>query len=365
MNPRQVGFDITPLLENNWTGIPIFTSRLVRQLLADTDVEPVFFAHGKPVRRDAVTEALSISTGLYLRSKLERQRLAPHFDIPTLDVALFPSVKQHFGFAPREASVIHDMSTLVTPEFHTPANIAHHRRFLQAELATNDVTFAVSQATASDIALYCDVPEEKLRVIYQYVDWPARFDSEFRNLGRSERNPRMISVLGTIEPRKNLKVLIAALDQLIAIDPEVVIVVMGKAGWRLDDALGTRIKSYVDRGNLVFTGFVSDFQKYCILRMSRFFVFPSFFEGFGIPVLEAMSVGTPVLASYSSSIPEVGGDDCLYFDPQSVEDLVEKYWALWNMPKHEFEALGEKLRQRSEVFSGESLYRPVREWIFS
>ncbi|MBV9735901.1 MAG: glycosyltransferase, partial [Acidisphaera sp.] len=100
------------------------------------------------------------------------------------------------------------------------------------------------------------------------------------------------------------------------------VVVAGKAGWLQErEAIPPVLQDAVRRKRLVFPGFVTDFQKYKLLRFADASLYPSFFEGFGLPVLESLSVGTPCVASFSSSIPEVGGEACVYFDPFSAESL--------------------------------------------
>jgi glycosyltransferase involved in cell wall biosynthesis len=100
------------------------------------------------------------------------------------------------------------------------------------------------------------------------------------------------------------------------------VVFAGKMGWLEEQhALPRSLEPFVANGRILFTGFVTEPQKYALLRHAQATLYPSLFEGFGLPVLESLSVGTPCVASWSSSIPEVGGDCCSYFDPFSAEDF--------------------------------------------
>jgi glycosyltransferase involved in cell wall biosynthesis len=107
------------------------------------------------------------------------------------------------------------------------------------------------------------------------------------------------------------------------------VVFAGKMGWLEEQhALPRNLEPYVASGRILFPGFVTELQKYTLLRFAQATLYPSLFEGFGLPVLESLSVGTPCVASWSSSIPEVGGDTCVYFDPLSAEDFERALAAL-------------------------------------
>jgi len=129
-------------------------------------------------------------------------------------------------------------------------------------------------------------------------------------------------ILGTREPRKN----VAQVLELIARYPDLLdrhrFVFAGKLGWlanqqEMPEVLGAATQA----GKILFTGFVTEYEKYKLLLGAQATIYPSVFEGFGLPVLESLSVGTPCVASFSSSIPEAGGAFCHYFDPLSVTDL--------------------------------------------
>ncbi|KFC64616.1 Glycosyl transferase, group 1 [Bosea sp. LC85] len=359
----NVYFDVKPLLENFWTGIPVFTARLALQLLADSDVNIAFGSDLRLIETNAVCAAVKQQTGLYLCADLRRGRNI-RFDSPgKFDVALFPSTKDVFSVAPREASVVHDISTLLTPEFHTSANIAHHRCHMRREIQSNELTFAVSHATGEDLQYYLSIPSSAIQVLNQYVAWPEHFGSEYESRFEGRKPPNFIAVLGTIEPRKNLRVVISAFQQLLDADPTLQVVVIGKKGWKLDSALTAEVDRWIAEESLLITGFVSEFQKYCYLRMCKMLVFPSLFEGFGIPVLEALSLGTPVLASWSSSIPEVGRDAVHYFDPLSTADFIAQFKYLWGKVDQNPAPLRDAAFEAASRFTPQAFYEPVARWI--
>jgi glycosyltransferase involved in cell wall biosynthesis len=362
---KSVLVDASPILEGFWTGIPVFTSRLLRLLLDDAEIDPAFMIHGQLVSRAALLRALELRTGVYLRAAYERGSCIENSPGRVIDKALYPSVKTAFNFAPREASVVHDLTTIMTPEFHVEENISFHRDNIAREVASNEVTFAASEATASDINYYLGVPRGKIKVAHQFVEWPAEYPVKFRSLYPADAMLPYVLVIGTIEPRKNLSLIFSAIEDLLSLDQELNILVLGKPGWHLDQVLADEVKPFMESGRLRFTGFVSEFKKYCLLRLCRFTIFPSLIEGFGIPVLESLSVGRSVLASFSSSLPEVGGDVVTYFDPLSKEDFITKFASLYAETTGDSADLKRACLNTASRFTSQAFFAPIRQWILS
>jgi glycosyltransferase involved in cell wall biosynthesis len=360
---KSILVDAGPLLESFWTGIPVYTARLIRLILDDPEIDPAFMIHGRLVDRTQLLHTLELATGIYLRSAYERGRCIDWSERRSFQKVLYPSVKGAFDFAPREASVVHDLTTIVTPEFHVEANISFHRDNIIREIDTNDVTFAASEATASDISYYLGVPRKKIRVAHQFVEWPAEYALMFQSRYPTEATLPYVLVIGTIEPRKNLNLVFSAMQDILNIDRDLKVVVLGKAGWHLDQALAGEIKPFLDTGRLRFTGFVSEFKKYCLLRLSRFTVFPSIMEGFGIPVLESLYVGKPVLGSFSSSIPEVGGEVVTYFDPLSKSGFVAAFERLYAETMNNPKRITQAAVKVASRFTPKAFFEPFRQWI--
>ena len=133
---------------------------------------------------------------------------------------------------------------------------------------------------------------------------------------------KFILFLGTIEPRKNISAIIEAYKKLIDSDKNMThsLVVAGTKGWLFDDIMRLS-RPLVRSGKIIFTGPVSDEERAHIYNMADIFVYPSFFEGFGLPPLEAMSCGLPVIVSNSSSLPEVVGQAAVSVDPNDPDEL--------------------------------------------
>jgi glycosyltransferase involved in cell wall biosynthesis len=356
-----LSIDITPLLESQWTGIPVFTRRLVQAL--DPHVALSFCLGPNGVAEAAVRQAIRLGTGTYLRDvvhtpveSVEGEAARPAID-PAIPL-LYPSVKPSPGTAAREASVIHDISTLVMPDTHMPENVAFHLDPLRDQLASDEVVFCCSEATREALCAYAPWVRPKARIMYQYVDWPDGFEAMDRNQP-AIRLGRYAVVIGTVEPRKNLRLLLRALERGGAAAQNLHFVVIGARGWMADQALAQL--SPQAQARITFTGFISEFAKYRLLRHAEFLVYPSVYEGFGIPAVEAMSLGKPVLASLSSSFPEVVGPAGLFFDPFSTDGFVAALEEMAN-PACQAELAAHAVPQAAR-FHAEGMAAPVLEWL--
>jgi glycosyltransferase involved in cell wall biosynthesis len=166
---------------------------------------------------------------------------------------------------------------------------------------------------------------------------------------------RFILSLGTFEPRKNLTVLLEAYQHLLDQGSELRLVIAGKKGW-LYRGFFERLHDLGLEDQLVFPGFVPEADLPALYSAAEMFVFPSLYEGFGLPVLEAMACGTAVVSSNAASLPEVAGDAALMVDPHSVGDLVQAISTLSENEnlRQELEAKGQR---QAKKFSWEKTAR--------
>jgi len=319
-------FEVSPLFEERWTGIPVVAAGLGQALLALLPENTVFFYRNDIVATEAVRDAFERESGLYL----ERQFHQGHARLGSVPLAaarsatagLYPSVKPVNSLFAVECSIYHDVSTLLLPHYHTAANVGHHLTQMTDDLRTNCVTFGVSQATVDDMVCYLGASGDDVAVARNGVAWPWWFPVQLKNEPPANNGVPYCIVLGTREPRKNL----ARVFDALALFPEIIehaqVLFVGSNGWLPERHSAPKmIDELVAAGKIVFTGYVCSFEKYRLLAGAELSIYPSLFEGFGLPVLESLSVGTPCVASWSSAIPEVGRDACFYFDPLSAEDL--------------------------------------------
>jgi glycosyltransferase involved in cell wall biosynthesis len=353
----RLTLDIGPMLDNQWTGIPVFTRRLAEALLRDGRIDLSFSFNLTRIRNSRVEAAMKAGTGTFLRQDYEECSYGDCRPVDPGEPMLYPSVKKAYSVGVREASVVHDMSTLVMPENHEMANVSHHLDDLVEELESNETTFCVSEATKFALETYFPSLAGRTTLLYQYADWPPEFRTMDQNLPRL-RIGRYAVVVGTIEPRKNLAILLRALTRPALDQSDLKFVIIGKVGWLVESFLSALTPAQKSR--LVFSGFVSEFMKYRLIAHADFMVFPSLYEGFGIPALEALSLGKPVVAAKTSSFPEVIGEAGLYFDPVSADELAD---CLARMTHGAMLAqLASAAAGQSRQFSWRRMADPVVKW---
>lgn len=223
----------------------------------------------------------------------------------------------------RSVVTIHDLGYVRFPSAHTPA----HRLYLRlstlwtARAATRLI--AISAATRDDLVRFAHVPSHKIAVV------PHGLSPRFRPIespsiraairSRYRIPSPYIFYVGTVQPRKNLVRLIDAFAQVHAnragADAALTLVIAGKRGWRTE-AIEQRAAALGIAAQVQFIGYVEDDDLPVLLSDALAFALPSLYEGFGMPVLEAMACGTPVLTSSTSALPEVAGDAALLVDPE-------------------------------------------------
>ena len=179
---------------------------------------------------------------------------------------------------------------------------------------------AVSDSTKKDIVRFLKIPAQKIQVIYEGVDKRVK-----KNLHVEEKfsiKGKFILFVGTLEPRKNITGLIRAYNKLKGtnIYKDYQLVITGKKGWLFEEIFKL-VKALGLERKVIFTDYVSQEDKIGLLDAADLFIFPSFYEGFGLPVLESMQQGTPVVCSNTTSLPEVAGKAALFVNPRSIKEI--------------------------------------------
>lgn len=278
----------------------------------------------------------------YLRLSMEMAQQPP-------DVLFVPSHVLPLVRPPRSIVTIHDLGYLSFPRAHTRA------RWLELHLTTLWNTraasriIAISHATKADLVRRYAVHPDKISVIHHglspdFCPIPSQQQRAAicARYGIAAAGGYLLYV-GTIQPRKNLVRLIDAFAQAASASPTVrslQLVIAGKTGW-LSRQIEQRASDAGIAGQVHFPGYVADADLPALLSGALAFVFPSLYEGFGMPVLEAMACGTPVLTSSTSSLPEVAGDAALLVDPHDSRAIADGLRQLV-----EDGALRERLRER-------------------
>jgi glycosyltransferase involved in cell wall biosynthesis len=209
--------------------------------------------------------------------------------------------------------------------WYKPVSRYRVQKLLSLSAKKADKIITGSEHSKKDIISILGIPEEKIKVIYIGVDEEYKVikDQSKLNLVKAKYglNKKFILHVGSLNPRKNISRLIEAYNKLpLELSKEYQLVLVGGKGWRSNEIFA-KIEKLGLNDKVLFTGFVEDDDLHLLMNAASLLVFPSLYEGFGIPPLEAMACGIPVVASNTSSIPEVVGDAALLFDPYNVEEM--------------------------------------------
>jgi glycosyltransferase involved in cell wall biosynthesis len=220
---------------------------------------------------------------------------------------------------------LHDLVFRFFPEYHLPLNRWFLVNAMPHFLRRADAIIAVSECTKRDAIRFYNLPPDKITVIYEGVN-PALCpvtDSEkiAQARARYAKNRPFLLFLGTIEPRKNIATLVDVLRVLRQQGYMHRLLVVGRKGW-LYQSTFDHVKKNGMESEVEFLDFIPDEELAVLFAACDAFVFTSLYEGFGLPPLEAMACGAPVVCSNISSLPEVVGDAALLVEPKNVGEIV-------------------------------------------
>jgi glycosyltransferase involved in cell wall biosynthesis len=226
---------------------------------------------------------------------------------------------------------VHDLSFLRYPQGAHPALLKWLTKAVPRSLGRARHVLADSESTRADLIELMHIPAEQITVIGAGVEDRFQPVTDPQSLTRVRTHyklpDRFVLCVSTLEPRKNYTGLIAGFSQLVtaagkASMDNLHLVIAGSKGWLYDDIFAAAEASPV-RDRIHFTGFVADEDLPALYSQATLFAFPTHYEGFGIPVLEAMACGTPVVCANNSSLPEVGGDAALLVEATDTDALVD------------------------------------------
>jgi glycosyltransferase involved in cell wall biosynthesis len=360
----KVGFDATPLLGQR-TGVGNYTSRLLAALIRTRPEWEFLLYSNRPI--EPLEPGLLRSTPIYQPS-LRKRLLWMHFVLPTVirrsqpQLCHFPNAMAPLRQQKPFVLTIHDASLFLHSNYHPLARLLSIRLSLPYLARHASAIVTDSNDARDDLIRILKLPPAKVHVIY------GAASSEFKPEAIQSRKDALRSkyglpdqyliFVGTLESRKNLVRLVRAVDQVRNAGFTHRLVIAGAAGW-----MSGRLYEEIDRLDLKdwvkIVGYVPDMDLPGLLSMSTLFVFPSLFEGFGLPTLEAMSCGTPVLTSDESSMPEVCGDAAHYVDPEDEASIAEGIMTVLRDEEYRQE-LSRRGLERAKLFSWD---RAARETI--
>ena len=225
----------------------------------------------------------------------------------------------------RTLLTVHDLTFVRDPASAAPGLLRYLTDVVPRSVARAQHVIAVSQATRTDLMELYNTPPEKISVIYEGVsdDFAPITDPAALAAVRAQYHlgdAPFILAVGTLQPRKNYTRLIQAFSSLVIRHPSVHLVIAGGPGW-LSDSIFAEVERLRLPGRVLFPGFVTDADLPALYSAARALAYPSIYEGFGLPLLEAMACGTPVVTSTAACLPEIAGGAALLVSPTDVDAL--------------------------------------------
>lgn len=279
-------------------------------------------------------------------------------DLPTEKIDLFFAPTSYIipAFAPKSLKTIitvHDLVAFLFPSTHNTKAMLIEKLTCKKALKKTSAVFVVSENTKKDLLKKFHYPEQKIHFT------PCAASSFFKKEAKQEEldalkkelhlPEKFILAVGTLEPRKNFSTLIKSFVIIKRKHPEYKLVIVGKKGWKYR-LIEETLKHYHLEKDVIFPGYLSDAALKNVYHLASVFVFPSLYEGFGIPPLEAMACGCPVVSSNVSSLPEVIGDAGLLIDPKNAYKMAEAISSLITN-EHVRNMLIERGKIRAEKFN--------------
>jgi glycosyltransferase involved in cell wall biosynthesis len=361
-----IGIDIRVLAKETRTGVEDYTINLLSRLVSiDKSIKYKLFYSG--FRKLKLDYSWLKNKNVKIKKTRIPNRIfdlilkfikLPKIDklLGRVDIFLSP----HFLITPlskktKRIMIFYDLSFLRFPKFFSFSKRIWHRFMLPKKQAQKTNTIiAISESTKHDLISFYKTDPNKIKVVYPGVDDKFKIISDKTKLietkNKYQLSDNFILYFGTIEPRKNILGLIKVFEEIkkekfgkildvnwqgfegvvlgkkdkIFDFSKLKLVIAGTKGW-LYKEIFERVENSKFKNDIVFTGFVAEEDKACLYNLAKVFVYPSFFEGFGLPPLEAMACGVPTIVSNKSSLSEVVGDSAIMINPQNLNEMS---WAI-------------------------------------
>ena len=330
-----IGIDIRMLARGTRSGIEEYTINLLSNMLKmDRNIQYKLFYNGYK-KVDLKYDFLKLSNVELKELKIPNRLLDfsfQYFSYPKVDkllggVDVFFS--PHIFSAPvskncKTVTTFHDLSFENHKEFYSLGkNYWHFSMNPKKKARKSDKIIAVSNSTKNDLTKIYKIDFEKIKVVYSGINQEQGVENNESEVRKKYKLPeKYILYLGTIEPRKNIVSIIKAFEKLkySITDKSLKLIIAGSKGWLYKNVFEVAENSKYKK-DIIFAGFIDDEDKTTLYRLAEIFVYPSFYEGFGFPPLEAMQNKTPVITSNLSSLSEAVGDAAIMVNPYNIDEL--------------------------------------------
>lgn len=320
-------------LDRQYAGIHYFTKNLIESLIKIDKENEYFLFRVKPGKKMMNCTEIIVPSYSWLPGYQSARLL---FIIPSkvkaleLDIVIEPA---HFGpfnlpSHVKRITVIHDLTPILYRQWHTFNGWFLQKLFLPGIITKADLIITNSEYTKSDIVKHLSKDPQLVVPSHLGISniFKPTIDPDI--LGKYGIYKDYILYQGTLEPRKNLINLISAFEIYRRSHPErkEQLILSGKKGWKIKELIGKKYSSEFNE-DIILLGYIERKDMPAVFSSATVFAYPSLYEGFGLPVLEAMACGTPIITSNTSSLPEVAGNNAIYFDPDDTQAMAD---ALYN-----------------------------------
>ena len=319
----KIGIDSSRAFVKNRTGIEEYSYQVVKHLREElSDCNVILY-----LRRDQ-----SIDFDLPKKWEIRRinfsrfwTQLGLSFEMfrRPIDVLFVPSHTVPFIHPKDTIVTIHGLEYEIMPEAYSFWERMYMRFSIKKSCRWAKKIISVSRNTKEDLMRLYGVPEEKIYIVYEGVSLETRSTQQSTKFLPSRKHKPYLLFVGRIEKRKNIEGIIEAYRILVEkYNISHKLVLAGRPGYGYE-SIKYKVENSKHKEGIIETGYVSEEEKYSLLKNAAVFLFPTFYEGFGLPILEAQSLGTPVVASNVSSLPEVGGNSVAYATPEEPVSISE------------------------------------------
>ncbi len=328
-----LGIDASRAFVRNRTGIEEYSYQVIKNLRKYLQSEKVFLYCNSAVNVPPDFELPENWQVKKLRAPIfwTQGRLSLEILINRLDVLFIPAHTVPLIHPKNTIVTIHGLEYEFCPEAYSWFDRFYMRWSIRKSCRWAKRIIAVSENTKQDLMRLYKVPGKKIDVVYEGISSKARLfppDRQAVGIPQSQALTKYLLFVGRLEERKNIIGIIRAFEILkrkYKIPHKLILV--GKYGYG-ENEIKEKVFNSEYKSDIILTGYISDEDKYYLLKNADIFLFPTFYEGFGLPILEAQRVGTAVITSNISSMPEVSGEGAVLVDPKSANAIAEAVYKL-------------------------------------
>jgi glycosyltransferase involved in cell wall biosynthesis len=338
---KRIGVDLLVLSQFSHTGVVTFVQAVLPRLIAAfPECEWVLFSQADQLGFDhSQFSNVRLKRSLWMKSEwlwkvfgVSAESIIEDLDLLFMPVSRIPLIKRCVV-----AVVIYDLGFISVPEYLKWGSLTRTALSVRAAVKRSDLVFTISRFMKQQICDTYGTPQDKI-VVAPCGHSPNDFNAIAATSREVEAVLRTYNIqlpyvlyLGVIQGRKNLLKLMDAYDKWRDASPDLQLVLAGKRGWNCEQ-IYSRAAKYKP-SEICLTGPIKQEHLRVVYQLAECYVLPSLYEGFGIPVLEAMACGTPAILSVAGALPEVGGDAALYFDPENSDEIAENVMRLRRSPQ--------------------------------